>query len=101
MNVPTPYDNVTILYGHIHRHHFQQNGKIRHYAARSLIFTFNNPATNQEKKQLPFNKDDPFKELGIRKVAASGEGDGRSRERCQFYSTIRPPGWVFANSRQS
>ena len=42
---------------------------------RSLIFSFNDPATNQEKKQLPFNKDDPFKELGIRKVATSGNGD--------------------------
>jgi predicted phosphodiesterase len=75
MNVLAPYDNVTILYGHIHRRHIQQQGKIKHYAARSLIFAFNDPATNQDKKQLPFDKDDPFKELGIRKVIASGESN--------------------------
>src|SRR5581483_10128029 len=74
MNVLAPYENVTVLYGHIHRHHFQQNGKIKHYAARSLIFAFNDPATNEDKKPLPFNKDDPFKELGIRTV-----GDGGNR----------------------
>jgi hypothetical protein len=68
MNVLAPYENVTVLYGHIHRHHFQQNGSVRHYAARSLIFAFNDPATNEDKKQLPFNKDDPFQELGIRSV---------------------------------
>jgi predicted phosphodiesterase len=75
MNVLTPYENVTVLYGHIHRHHVQQNGRVKHYAARSLIFAFNDPATNDDKKQLPFNKDDPFKELGIRQVAAKGAGD--------------------------
>jgi len=75
MNALAPYENVTVLYGHIHRHHFQQNGRVKHYAARSLIFAFNDPATNDEKKQLPFNKDDPFKELGIRTVSASEAGD--------------------------
>jgi 3',5'-cyclic AMP phosphodiesterase CpdA len=74
MNVLAPYDNVTVLYGHIHRHHIQQNGRVTHYAARSLIFAFNDPATNEDKKPLPFDKDDPFKELGIRTV-----GDGTDR----------------------
>jgi 3',5'-cyclic AMP phosphodiesterase CpdA len=74
LNVLAPYENVTVLYGHIHRHHIQQNGRVRHYAARSLIFAFNDPATNEDKKPLPFDKDDPFKELGIRTV-----GDGSDR----------------------
>jgi hypothetical protein len=69
MNVLAPYENVTVLYGHIHRHHFHQNGRVRHYAARSLIFAFNDPATNEDKKPQPFNKDDPFKDLGIRTVS--------------------------------
>jgi hypothetical protein len=72
MNVLAPYENVTVLYGHIHRHHFEQNAKVRHYAARSLIFAFNDPATNDDKKQMPFDKDDPFKELGIRLVGSQG-----------------------------
>jgi hypothetical protein len=80
MNVLAPYENVTVLYGHIHRHHVQQNGRVKHYAARSLIFAFNDPATNEDKKQLPFNKDDPFKELGIRQVTANGAGDKAALE---------------------
>jgi hypothetical protein len=72
MNVLAPYENVTVLYGHIHRHHLWQNGKVKHYAARSLIFAFNDPAKNTEKRQLPFDKNDPFKELGVRQVIAQG-----------------------------
>ncbi|MGH7843458.1 MAG: metallophosphoesterase family protein [Candidatus Binataceae bacterium] len=75
MNALAPYENVTVLYGHIHRHDVHQSGKVGHYAARSLIFAFNDPATNDDKKQLPFDKDDPFKELGIRLVGSQGPGD--------------------------
>jgi hypothetical protein len=75
MNVLAPYENLTVLYGHIHRHNVHQIGKIRHYAAQSLIFAFNDPATNDDKKPLPFDKDDPFKELGIRLVGSQGAAD--------------------------
>src|SRR3984957_5427284 len=72
MKTLAPYENVTVLYGHIHRHDVHQSGKVTHYAARSLIFAFNDPATNENKKQLPFDKQDPFKDLGIRLVNSSG-----------------------------
>ena len=72
MSVLAPYENVTVLYGHIHRHDVRQVGKVKHYAARSLIFAFNNPATNGDKKPLPFDQNDPFKDLGIRLVASKG-----------------------------
>jgi hypothetical protein len=75
MNALAPYENVTVLYGHIHRHNIQRNGKVTHYAARSLIFGFNDPATSDDKKMLPFAKDDPFKDLGIRLVASQGTAD--------------------------
>jgi predicted phosphodiesterase len=75
MNALAPYENVTVLYGHIHRHDVHQSGKVTHYAARSLIFAFNDPATNENKKQLPFDKDDPFKDLGVRFVTENGAGD--------------------------
>jgi 3',5'-cyclic AMP phosphodiesterase CpdA len=75
MNALVPYENVTVLYGHIHRHHVQQNGKVKHYAARSLIFAFNDPAANEDKKPLPFDKQDPFKDLGIRLVGSRGTAD--------------------------
>jgi predicted phosphodiesterase len=75
MNALAPYENVTVLYGHIHRHDVHQSAKVTHYAARSLIFAFNDPATNENKKQLPFDKDDPFKDLGVRFVTEDGAGD--------------------------
>jgi hypothetical protein len=75
MNALSPYENVTVLYGHIHRHDVQRVGKVTHYAARSLIFAFNDPASAGDKKPLPFDRDDPFKELGIRLVASDGTAD--------------------------
>jgi len=75
MNTLAPYENVTVLYGHIHRHNVHQSGNVTHYAARSLIFAFNDPATNENKKQLPFDSKDPFKELGIRLVNSRGVED--------------------------
>jgi hypothetical protein len=50
----------------------RQVGRVPHYATRSLIFAFNDPSTNADKKTLPFDKNDPFKDLGIRLVGAQG-----------------------------
>ncbi len=73
MNALAPYENVTVLYGHIHREHFDQLGRARHYAARSLIFAFPDPATTPAKKPLPFDAAAPFKDLGIRVVKSEAE----------------------------
>ena len=72
MNTLAPYENVTVLYGHIHRDHELDDGHIHHYAARSLIFAFPDPAVAPEKKPLPFDKEHPFKNLGLRTVADGG-----------------------------
>ena len=74
MNVLAPYDNVSILYGHIHRPHHQTIGNAQHHAARSLIFAFPDPAATEEKKPLPFDKEHPFRNLGIRQVTAPSIG---------------------------
>jgi len=74
MNALAPYENVTVLYGHIHRENFHQQGSTRMYAARSLIFAFPDPATTGAKKPLPFDQDAPFKNLGLRRV--NGKRDG-------------------------
>lgn len=73
LNVLAPYENVTILYGHIHRENFHRQGNTSQYAARSLIFAFPDPATTAAKKPLPFDKDNPFKNLGMR-VVTGGKG---------------------------
>lgn len=74
MNVLSAYDNVTVLYGHIHRDDEHQIGPVRHFAARSLIFAFPDPAgVPGPRKPLPFDKEHPFKNLGIRTVSFNGK----------------------------
>lgn len=69
MNLLAPYQNVTVLYGHIHRHHEHTEGNATHYAARSLIFAFPDPETGAPKKPVPFDAGKPFQNLGLRVVA--------------------------------
>jgi 3',5'-cyclic AMP phosphodiesterase CpdA len=73
MNVLSAYDNVTVLYGHIHRDDEHTIGPVHHYAARSLIFAFPDPGVAGPRKPLPFDKDHPFKNLGIRTLAFNGK----------------------------
>lgn len=74
MNLLAPYDNVTVLYGHIHRHHEHTEGHTRHYAARSLIFGFPDPDAGVPKKALPFDAQQPFANLGVHVVAENAGG---------------------------
>ncbi len=76
MNVLAPYENVTVLYGHIHREDAHDVGHVRHRAARSLAFAFPDPATSAEKKPLPFDPGHPFRNLGLRVVRAGGGAAG-------------------------
>ena len=69
MNLLAPYENVTVLYGHIHREDHHTVGHSQHYAARSLSFAFPDPDQVEEKKPIPFDKDQPFKNLGLRVVS--------------------------------
>ena len=72
MNALAPYDNVTVLYGHIHREHVHTEGNATHYAARSLIFAFPDPESGVPKKPLPFDPQKPFQNLGLRIVGEPG-----------------------------
>jgi 3',5'-cyclic AMP phosphodiesterase CpdA len=74
MNVLSPYENVTVLYGHIHRDNAHEEQHVHHYAARSLIFAFPDPTTGVPKKPIGFDKDKPFQNLGIRLVHESFAG---------------------------
>jgi 3',5'-cyclic AMP phosphodiesterase CpdA len=71
MNLLSPYQNVTVLYGHIHRHHEHREGNAAHYAARSLIFAFPDPEAGVPKKPIPFDTNRPFASLGLRVVGES------------------------------
>jgi 3',5'-cyclic AMP phosphodiesterase CpdA len=72
MNALAPYENVTVLYGHIHREHTYTEGHATHYAARSLIFAFPDPEAGVPKKPIPFDPQKPFQNLGLRVVEEAG-----------------------------
>jgi 3',5'-cyclic AMP phosphodiesterase CpdA len=79
-----PFENVTVLYGHIHREDVHQAGHAHHYAARSLVFAFPDPAQVPDKKPLPFDPGKPFAHLGLRKVhAGPGERPRTATVRCE------------------
>jgi 3',5'-cyclic AMP phosphodiesterase CpdA len=65
MKVLAPFENVTILYGHIHHENVHVEGGARHYAARSLAWGFPDPSA-QEKKPVPVDPAHPFANLGAR-----------------------------------
>jgi hypothetical protein len=74
MKLLAPYENVTVLYGHIHRRDLHRIGNSAHYAARSMIFAFPDPAETPIKKPIPFDKENPYRNLGMRAITAASEG---------------------------
>ncbi|HEY3205133.1 MAG TPA: metallophosphoesterase [Thermoanaerobaculia bacterium] len=80
MNALAPYENVTVLYGHIHREHVHTEGSSTHYAARSLIFAFPDPESGVPKKPLPFDPTRPFQNLGVRRVLERTDAKPRVEE---------------------
>jgi hypothetical protein len=76
MSLLAPYENVTVLYGHIHREHEQRAGHVSHHAARSLCFAFPDPQSTTDKKAIPFDPAAPFRNLGIRQAQAAAGAAG-------------------------
>ena len=72
IEILTPYQNVTVFYGHIHQEHHQMTGKIAHHAAESLIFAF--PLAGSQPKRLPVAWDaaHPYQGLGFRTTQRTG-----------------------------
>jgi 3',5'-cyclic AMP phosphodiesterase CpdA len=74
MNALAGFENVTVLYGHIHRDDEHGVGGAQHYGARSLVFAFPDPEKVGDRKPIPFDKDQPFKNLGLRRVREDFRG---------------------------
>ena len=72
IDILTPYDNVTVFYGHIHQEHHQMTGKIAHHAATSLIFPFPPAGSAPKRKPIAWDATHPFRGLGFR-TAQSAE----------------------------
>jgi len=67
----TPYDNVTVFYGHIHQEHHHTTGNILHHAAKSLIFPLPAPGSAPKRAPIPWDSAAPYKGLGFRSVATA------------------------------
>jgi hypothetical protein len=66
----TPYQHVTVFYGHIHQEHHQMTGHIAHHAAESLIFPLPAPGSQPKRMPIPWDAAAPFKGMGWRSVTA-------------------------------
>jgi 3',5'-cyclic AMP phosphodiesterase CpdA len=74
IDILTPYQSVTVFYGHIHQEHHQMTGKIAHHAAESLIFPFPLAGSQAKKTPVAWDPASPFKGLGFRSAQTEGNG---------------------------
>lgn len=70
INALSPYQNVTVFYGHIHQEHHFMTGHIAHHAAKSLIFPLPAPGSAPKRAPIPWDASAPYKGLGFRDVKA-------------------------------
>ncbi len=73
IDILTPYQNVTVFFGHIHQEHHQMTGNIAHHAATSLIFPFPPAGSTPKRKPVAWDTTHPFKGLGFRTATSKGE----------------------------
>jgi 3',5'-cyclic AMP phosphodiesterase CpdA len=71
MRLLSRFENVTVLYGHIHRENVHEEGNAHHFAARGLAWAFPDPAQTDDKKALPFDAANPYRNLGLCVVRAA------------------------------
>ncbi|MBI3343533.1 MAG: metallophosphoesterase [Gammaproteobacteria bacterium] len=74
IDILTPYEYVTVFYGHIHQEHHHMTGKIAHHAAESLIFPFPPAGSQPKRKPVAWDPTHPFNGLGF--VSAQTQGNG-------------------------
>ncbi len=71
LDILTPFQNVTVFYGHIHQQHHHMTGRIAHHSAESLIFPQPAPGSQPKRAPVPWDKDHPYRGLGFRSTEAS------------------------------
>ena len=70
----TPYQNVTVFFGHIHQQYHQTTGRIAHHASESLIFAFPPPGSQPKRPPVAWDPNHPFKGLGYTPGQFQGNG---------------------------
>ena len=74
IDILTPYEYVTVFYGHIHQEHHQMTGKIAHHSAESLAWQFPLAGSQPKRSPVPWDTTHPFKGLGYASAQSSGKG---------------------------
>ncbi len=74
IDILTPYQNVTVFYGHIHQEHHHMTGQIAHHAAESLMWPFPLAGSQPKRTPVPWDPAHPFQGLGVTSVHAQGNG---------------------------
>jgi len=74
IDILTPYQNVTVFYGHIHQEHHHMTGQIAHHAAESLMWPFPLAGSQPKRTPVPWDPAHPFQGLGVTSVHAQGTG---------------------------
>lgn len=69
----TPYEYVTVFYGHIHQEHHHTTGRIAHHSARSLMFPLPAPGSVPKRAPLPWDPAAKDHGVGFREVRVHGE----------------------------
>jgi hypothetical protein len=64
----TPYDDVTVFYGHIHQEHHHLTGHIAHHSAKSLIFALPAPGSQPKRAPIAWDATQPYRGLGFREI---------------------------------
>jgi 3',5'-cyclic AMP phosphodiesterase CpdA len=72
IDILTPYENVTVFFGHIHQQYHQMTGRIAHHAAESLIFPFPAAGSQPKRMPLPWDPEHPFRGLGYTEARSRG-----------------------------
>jgi plastocyanin/predicted phosphodiesterase len=65
-----PYQNVTVLYGHIHQVNHHQSGHIGHHAATGMMYPLPAPHSVPKKGPIPWDPAHPYQGLGYRQAEA-------------------------------
>jgi len=70
LDLLAPYQNVTVLYGHIHQENHTLTGKITQHAAHGLMYPLPAPGSVPKKAPIPWDPAQPYHNLGFRGVQA-------------------------------
>lgn len=72
MELVSRFSDTTVFYGHIHQEHHDLSARVRHHAARSLVFPLPAPGSVPKKAPLAWQPESSDHGLGYRSVRETG-----------------------------